>query len=373
MITALASTLVIVFRRPLAVLTPWLVVLSVLAGLGVVSAGPAAGDPPSADPPSDPRPAAVVALGDSAASGEGAEAYEPGTRGEGGDWCHRSADAYVHHSGLAPVAVNLACSGADSAAVRFGPGTHHTEPSQAARLAQVARQYRVTTVTLQLGANDDPALSDVAVACIRTFVDPLVGPCRTTVGRQWPGRLTAMAPKVEAAVGDVRTAMRDAGYPDDGYALVLLSYASPVTERMDALHGAQGCPYSRPDAGWARTVAFPQLGAALGEVAARTGVRFLDLARATEGREACSHPADGQEWQRRLTVDPEALVHGHLDALGAHLFQESFHPSAAAHARIGGCLAEFVRSGERAAACLPGTDGALHSAPAAAPATTAAA
>ena len=44
-------------------------------------------------------PTTVVALGDSAVSGEGAGDYEPGTRGEGGNWCHRSAHAYVHGSG----------------------------------------------------------------------------------------------------------------------------------------------------------------------------------------------------------------------------------------------------------------------------------
>ncbi len=36
--------------------------------------------------------------------------------------------------------------------------------------------------------------------------------------------------------------------------------------------------------------------------------------------------ARAQEWQRRITVDPEALVYGGLDAVGYHLAQESFHP-----------------------------------------------
>src|SRR5688500_13869437 len=46
------------------------------------------------------RPAAVVVLGDSAAAGDGAGDYEPGTRGENGNWCHRSPHAFVHHTGL---------------------------------------------------------------------------------------------------------------------------------------------------------------------------------------------------------------------------------------------------------------------------------
>ena len=49
------------------------------------------------------------------------------------------------------------------------------------------------------------------------------------------------------------------------------------------------------------------------------------------------------EWQRRLTVDPNALVYGGLDAFGVHLAQESFHPSAAGHAELGRCVGEFLR------------------------------
>ena len=84
------------------------------------------------------------------------------------------------------------------------------------------------------------------------------------------------------------------------------------------------------DAGYGRTTAVPQLSEALRGVATRVGAKFLDLSRATENREACGkgdNPAG--EWQRRLTVDPYALVSGGLDAIGLHLAQQSFHPNAA--------------------------------------------
>ena len=140
---------------------------------------------------------------------------------------------------------------------------------------------------------------------------------------------------------------------------MLASYAAPVTERMIPLNAVQGCPYSSADAQWGRTVLFPALSDALRGVAARTGAAFLDLLRATEGREACSHQDPAQDWQRRVTVDPRALVYGGLDAVGYHLAQESFHPTAAAHAAIGGCLAAFVRSGEATGACVPGPGAGL--------------
>jgi len=313
----------------------------------------------------DGRPAAVVALGDSAASGEGAGDYVPGTRGENGDWCHRSPHAYVNGTGLAPAAVNLACSGAKSADVAFGPGglaspDHYREGSQAQQLADVARRYRVTTVVLQVGANDDAALTATGITCIEALIVLGSPPCRSTLGPLVTGRMAATATKVEAAARDVQEAMRRAGYGDGSWTFVMASYAAPITEKMLPVPAARGCPYSRDDAQWGRTVLFPALSQALAGVAQRVGARFLEMDRATEGYEACTRTPSGQEWQRRITVDPEALVHGGLDAVGFHLAQESFHPDATGHAEMGRCLGEFVRADAVAGSCVAGTDGHDH-------------
>jgi lysophospholipase L1-like esterase len=330
-------------------------VLGAVAALLAAGAllGPAATAAPAAPTaPADTRPTAVVALGDSVASGEGAGGYEPGTRGEDGDWCHRSPGAFVNRTGLAEQAVNLACSGASSADVRFG-GSHDTEGSQAERLVDVATRLRVTTVFVQLGANDDAALVDTLGACVRAFLDITTPPCRSTLDPLIDARMAATATKVEAAVDDVRAAMRRAGYGDAGYQLVVLSYSSPVTEKMVGVPALIGCPYTRPDAGWGRTVLIPKLSAALAGVAERTGARFVDMSRAAEGFEACSHDDPGAEWVRRLTVSPDVFAHGGAGSVNYHLAQESFHPSAAAYGEFGTCLGEFVRSPRPAAACVP--------------------
>ncbi|CAM3810939.1 GDSL-type esterase/lipase family protein [Kibdelosporangium persicum] len=310
----------------------------------------------------DTRPTAVVSLGDSAMSGEGAGDYEPGTRGENGNWCHRSTRSMIHRTQLAQRTFNLACSGADSANVSLADTTHYTEGSQAKRLIDIATANRVTMVIVQVGANDEPAFADTMVDCIREWFNPLSAGCAPKLRQQWPQRLAAMAPRVEAALADVRTAMRQAGYADSAYALVLTSYASPLTEKMDPiLHGPQGCPFKLPDARYGRTEAVPQFNAALRGVASRAGVRFLDLSRATEGHEACSGGGNPSgEWQRRITVDPWALVTGGLDAIGLHLAQESFHPNAAAHAQLGRCVTQFVLSGANSARCVIGSDGNLN-------------
>jgi lysophospholipase L1-like esterase len=310
----------------------------------------------------DDRPTAIVSLGDSAISGEGAGNYEAGTRGENGNWCHRSANALVHRTTVATRTINLACSGADSANVSLADTTHYTEGSQARRLISVAQQYRVTTVIVQVGANDEPAFADTMLDCIAEWFNPFSSGCRSYLRTQWPQRLAAMAPRVEQALADVKSAMSQAGYATGSYNLVLTSYASPLTERMDeVLHGPQGCPFKLADARYGRTEAVPQFSDALRGVASRSGAKFLDFQRATEGHEACSgYGNSATEWQNRITVDPWAWITGGLDAIGIHLAQESFHPNAKGHAQLGRCVTEFVNSGRSSAQCLIGTDGNLH-------------
>jgi lysophospholipase L1-like esterase len=327
---------------------------TLLAGTLAVAAAPGA--------VAAPLPTAVVSLGDSAISGEGAGNYEPGTRGENGNWCHRSANALIHRTQLAERTINLACSGADSANVSLADTTHYTEGSQARRLIDIARTHRVTAVIVQVGANDEPQFADTVLDCIAAWLNPFGSSCASRLRSQWPQRVAAMAPRVERALADVRSAMSQAGYANSDYTLVLTSYASPVTERMDEiLHGPQGCPFRLSDARWGRTEAVPQLSEALRGAATRSGVRFLDFSRATEGREACSGRGNSStEWQNRITVDPWAWVHGGLDAIGIHLAQESFHPNARGHAQLGRCVTEFVGSGANSGRCLIGSDGNLH-------------
>lgn len=310
----------------------------------------------------DDRPTAIVSLGDSAISGEGAGNYEPGTRGENGNWCHRSANALVHKTSVASRTINLACSGAEAANVSLADTTHYTEGSQARRLIGIAQQYRVTTVVIQVGANDEPAFADTILDCISRWFNPFGSGCRSRLQNEWPQRVAAMAPRVVQALTDVKSAMSQAGYANGSYNLILASYASPLTERMDeVLHGPQGCPFRLSDAQYGRTVAVPQLSEALRGAATQAGAKFLDFSRATEGREACSGYGDSStEWQNRVTVDPWAWVTGGLDAVGIHMAQESFHPNAKGHAQLGRCVTEFVNSGSSSARCLIGTDGNLH-------------
>lgn len=317
--------------------------------------------PPSVTAQFDLRPLAVVSLGDSTVAGEGAGDYLPGTRGENGNFCHRSVHAEVQRIALPGVSrrVNLACSGAGSANVGFNAPQDSAETSQATRLGELARQYRIGVVVIAVGANDGPSFADVVLRCAQAWVQRWAPPCSAGLAAQWPLRVAAMVPGVTAAVADVRTAMRGAGYRDRDYQLVLQSYPAPLTERLaPQLQDLSGCPFRTQDLSWLRTSAAPQLSAALRGVADRAGARFLDLTRAAEGHEACTSPGDpGNEWITRLSLDFARLRN---DDTGLQAVQESFHPNALGHERIAECLSEFLRTDEQESSCRPNPSGRLQ-------------
>lgn len=339
-------------------------VLGITFGAVLVGTLVTVGPPAGAELRPQLRPTAIVSLGDNGIAGEGVGNYVPGTDGENGNWCHRSYDALVHKTDLAHRSFNLACSGAKSVNVSLADSEHYTEGSQARRLMDIARNYRVTTVIVRVGSNDDPNFSETVARCIRAYLYPDEPSCASQLRPEWPGRLSRMAAKVTVAVYDVQRAMTVAGYSRHDYTLVLTSYASPITEQMDAEQQENGCPFRLSDAQWGRTEAVPQLNDALRGVAESRGVRFLDLSRATEGREACSGGDDpSSEWQTRITVDPWKLVHGELTPEERHRAAESFHPNALAHKQIGRCMEEFVNSRASSASCVEGSDGKLHPIP----------
>jgi hypothetical protein len=313
--------------------------------------------------PPENVPRVLVAMGDSTISGEGAGDYEPGTNGENGDWCHRSRNASIHKTGMADIAmtISLACSGAPSAQVGLGESKQYTEPSQAGRLAVVARQQRVVAVVVAVGANDDPSFANSLNSCVEAWFDSGKPSCSQGVGKEWQRRIDAMTPKVTKVLGDVKKVMAGAGYQDSDYQLVLQSYASPVSPNLlDNLQDLSGCPFRTQDLEWIRDTAVPTLTAGLRKAARDAGARFLDLSRSGTGREACSSTDPNKEWFRRLAVQWTDL---RAQDRANHALQESFHPNAAGHEQFGRCLGEFLTIASRSASCLAGPDGNLHAAP----------
>ena len=303
-------------------------------------------------------PPAVVTVGDSTLSGEGAGNYEPGTDGENGNWCHRSPSAAVHQMPLPPdvTPINIACSGSKSASV----GSPDQPGPQARQLAEVARHYRITAVIVQLGANDDPGFTDVVNRCVGAWSSRTPDGCAGEMRKAWPQRVERMKPKALSALRELRGVLDREGYTPASYSLVLQSYAAPVGPGVaPELRNLSGCPFQPGDLGWIRDKAVPQLSQALHDVAQQADARFLDLSRAGQGHGACSGGAQSpeSEWFTRLTVDWRSLAD---DQRAQHAMQESFHPNAAGHAQFGRCVGRFLAGDSDHAACLPDELGDLR-------------
>jgi lysophospholipase L1-like esterase len=320
------------------------------------------GQPVPRQGPPGTGPLTVVSIGDSTVSGEGAGDYTPTTNGQGGNWCHRSSNAFVEQIKIPDVTarVNLGCSGAPSEQVALGEAKQWTEPSQAQQLANLIKDHRVVAVVIAVGANDEPKFSAQVNECFKAWFSPQNPPCSEALRATWQSKVDAMVPKVTNAVADVKKVLAQAGYIPADYQLVLMSYASPVGPKIpEALRSLNGCPFRTEDLQWMGREGVGVLADGLKQVSRATTARFLDLSRAGAGREACtSDPAN--EWFSRLTLQLRDL--GQVDR-ASHALQESFHPNANGHAQIANCLNEFLVSRGGNASCLSGPDGKLHAAP----------
>lgn len=311
--------------------------------------------PPKPGPPVN-APLTIVSLGDSTVSGEGAGDYDPGTDGQNGDWCHRSAHAEIHETKLPGVVktVNLACSGANSTQIGLGTAVHYTERSQTAQLAALATRNRVVAIVVAVGANDDPHFAEVLNNCVTAWVHQ--GSCSAGFEAAWQHRINAMVPKVVKVLRDIRTAMAAVHYQPSDYQLILQSYAAPIGPNVAGdLLSLNGCPFREVDLHWVRTTAVHALDTGLRRAAADAGTRFLDLADAGIGHEACS--GGNNEWFTRLTVAWQDI--SNQQRVG-HALQESFHPNARGQAAFANCLSQFLATNDPAATCLAGRDGVLH-------------
>lgn len=313
--------------------------------------------PPLPHPPNGPL--TVVSLGDSTLSGEGTGDYTAATNGADGDWCHRSPNAEIDQTDMPGVVqrINLACSGADSAQVGLGKATQWGETSQTAKLGTLAKHDRVVAVVVAVGANDDPHFADVVNSCVQAWLNH--GSCSKDFEPTWQRHINAMVPKVADVLLEIKSVMARAGYSPTDYQLVLQSYAAPIgPDAAGNLLGLAGCPFRPVDLQWVHKTAVHALDDGMRAAAARAHTRFLDLADAGFGHEACSGGRNSSnEWFTRLSVTWQDVTN---DQRVNHVLQSSFHPNALGAAAFGDCLSQFLATTDRAAACLAGPNGVLH-------------
>lgn len=293
------------------------------------------------------RKTSLISLGDSEISGEGVGTYEAGTDGPD-NWCHRSPDSAIHRTGIAAdVTYNAACSGAGTGNIVIGGSKQYAdELVQSDSLAIAARNTRLKMVLLVAGANDDLQFGPVMTDCVtRWFL--LQGTCEPKYQPGWQARVDGLVPKVERTVGDLRTVMRDAGYADGDYRLVVMSYPSPIGPDVEdnpqypgKLLG--GCTGYTSDAGWGRNAAVPAFEKGVRKAARDSGATYLDASRLFHGHEVCME----ETWARGLYVNLTNPFPPNSNSV-----RQSFHPNARGHGAFASCLTQLYASGLREAAC----------------------
>ncbi|MFE3522774.1 ricin-type beta-trefoil lectin domain protein [Streptomyces sp. NPDC059161] len=303
------------------------------------------GDP--AERPMADRRTGLISLGDSEISGEGVGTYEAGTNGPD-NWCHRSPDSAIHRTGVpADETYNVACSGAYTGNIRIGGTKQYAdELVQSDSLAIKARNTRIKMVLLVAGANDDLQFAPVMTDCVERYL-LLQGPCQSKYEPGWQARVDALVPKVEATVSDLKTVMRDAGYADGSYKLVVMGYPSPIgpdfhdNPSFPGKLACGGLGYDS-DTVWGRNTAVPAFEVGMRKAAADTGATYLDDSRLFNGHEVCMEDT----WARGLYID--------LSKPGlpdSNSVRQSFHPNYRGHGAFASCLTQLYNSGVREGSC----------------------
>ncbi len=367
--------------------------LTLVTGL-LVALTPAA--PARADGPGVGTPW-VVTVGDSYISGEagrwagssnvstayadalGSTAYYDNGNGEKIERCHRSqsAEAYI---GGGVNGMNLACSGAATATstgTYFKPGLDFYDDGaghqgQAMMLQDFAATHNVKMVVVSIGGNDFN-FGSIVQTCVTDF---LTSPtwakdfCKddgSVTSNFTAANVAAVRARIATAYTNLRTAMRNAGYADNAWTLLVQNYASPLPHGTGFRYGESGlsrqdtggCGFWNADADWANDSALPTInGAVTGAAtdAGLTNVKTLNLAQAFNGRRLCENTVGLYEekgltsWTQAGAVDQTEWVNqirtvSTCCSGSPYYVQESLHPNYWAQLATRSCVRQAWNGG----------------------------
>lgn len=345
----------------------------------------------------------VVSLGDSFISGEagrwagntngkpdladalGRRAYWDTATGESIEGCHRSRSAEVHFSADVQT-INLACSGATTRTQAtdgkdFKPGIDFYDDGegnvgQAAMLREVAKDNDVRLVVLSIGGND-LHFSDVIKTCVSAWVSSnRRNPDYCKDDRKVRGYLSnapEVGNRIAQSIRNIRTAMRDAGYAESDYDILVQTYPSPVASGSTMRYAETGltrlrvggCPMWDRDVDWANSAVLPLLRRTIRdavEASEVVNVHFLDLSDAFVGRRLCERGVrlvgsrEVPRWTSADAVDRSewvAQIRTLTTLFGPYQLQESLHPSYWGQKALQACLALAWNDGDvRGGSCV---------------------
>lgn len=349
----------------------------------------------------------VVTVGDSYISGEagrwagssnnseapadalGAHAYHDNAAGtaETIAKCHRSrsAEAFI---GGGVGGLNLACSGARTNTTtgdNFKPGLDFYDDGaghlgQAKMLQQFASTHNVNLVVASIGGNDFNFAS-IVTSCVTDFLlSPSWFPdyCKddsSVVANFTSANVTAVRGRIATSFQNIRTAMRNAGYADNAWNLLVQSYPSPIPPASGFRYGQTGytrqniggCGFWNADADWANTTALATINNTVRAAITQSGLsntRLLELQSTFNGRRLCEKTVGLYEevglssWTAPTAVDKTEWINQirTVTTIGSNYYiQESLHPNYWAQLALRNCVRQSYTANRGGACAISGT------------------
>ncbi len=386
-------------------------VVAVIVPLTVLAAPPAQADGPGSGTPW------VVSVGDSYISGEagrwagssnssssradalGSTAYYDNASGTGEaiERCHRSRSAEIHVGGGVN-SLNLACSGAEtstSTGTYFKPGLDFYSGSagvgQARALQTFAGTHNVKMVVVSIGGNDFN-FADVVATCVADFLyspswwKDYCNDDSSVTSNFTSSNVAAVKAKIAGALTNVRTAMRNAGYADTQWTMLVQTYPSPIPNGSGFRYSQSGytrqstggCGFWNADADWANGTALPTINNTVTGAISQAGItnaRTLNLASTFNGRRLCETGVGLYEevglanWLSAGAVDRTEWVNqirtvSTCCSNSPYYIQESLHPNYWGQLAVRSCIRQAYNGGTpRGGACVRTGTGLLNGEP----------
>ena len=387
-------------RKPLALL----VTAGLALGLTGTLQSPALADGPGVGSPW------IVSVGDSYISGEagrwagnsnngesyidalGPTAYydNAGHTAETIYRCHRSQSAEVY-TGVVN-GMNLACSGAKTSTFTdsngyFKPGldfySSGGQQGQALMLQGFAATHNVKAIAVSIGGNNFN-FGGIVQSCVSDFLgSPSWYPdyCNddsSVTANFTSANITAQTTAIKNGLLNLRTAMRNAGYADGSYSLIVQNYESPLPTSSGMRYSQSGytrqstggCGFWDNDLNWANSSALPTINSAVSNAAAQAGIantKLLNLASAFNGRRLCESTVGLIEekglagWWSTGAVDKTEWINQirTVSTAGSDYYiQESLHPNYWGQGALANCLTLAWNNGApRGGTCTRGANG----------------
>jgi hypothetical protein len=304
--------------------------------------------------------------------------------------CHRSTSAEIF---IGVSAANLACSGAQTSTFTdsngyFKPGLDFYNGSggqgQALALQGFAASHNVKAVVASIGGNNF-GFGGIVQTCVSDF---LASPtwwkdyCQddsSVTANFTSANISAQTANIKNGLLNLRTAMRNAGYADGSWSLVVQTYESPLPGGAGIRYGESGytrqntggCGFWNSDADWANNSALPTINNAVKNAASQAGIastKVLDLSTAFNGRRLCENTVGLLEekgltyWYQAGASDQTEWVNQIRTVstcCGSNYYiQESFHPNYWGQLALRNCVRKAWNGGAvKGGTCTRGANG----------------